>query len=123
MESTRSTTESPQASNMIWVASQVSLKPLPKPQSAQLGPFAPLKPIRQWLETIPVEDQKLARTVASIIPAQCPFERTVKLFGRTVLYIPPLCKLNPFYEELVGLRFRALCYLVDECGEDISMYC
>ncbi|MFY8175362.1 Mo-dependent nitrogenase C-terminal domain-containing protein, partial [Planktothrix agardhii] len=27
------------------------------------------------------------------------------------------------YEELVYLRFQALCYLADECGEDISAYC
>lgn len=122
MESTHSTTE-PQGSNFIWVASEVSLNPLPKPQSVQLPRFTPLKPVRQWLDSMPVQDPKLARTVASIIPAQCPFERTVKLFGRTILYIPPLCKLNPFYEELVGLRFRALCYLADECGEDVSIYC
>jgi hypothetical protein len=37
--------------------------------------------------------------------------------------IPPMCKLNPLYEEVVGLRFRALCYLADDCGEDISQYC
>jgi hypothetical protein len=24
---------------------------------------------------------------------------------------------------LVMLRFRALCYLADECGEDIHFYC
>jgi hypothetical protein len=122
MERAHSTTE-PQGSNFVWVASEVSLNPLPKPQTLQPTRFTPLKPVRQWLDTMPVQDPKLARTVASMIPAQCPFERTVKLFGRTILYIPPLCKLNPLYEELVGLRFRALCYLADECGEDISSYC
>ncbi|MHC5727587.1 MAG: Mo-dependent nitrogenase C-terminal domain-containing protein, partial [Nostoc sp.] len=35
----------------------------------------------------------------------------------------PMCKLNPLYNELVYLRFRALCYLVDQCGEDIQSYC
>lgn len=44
------------------------------------------------------------------------------LFGHQVAYIPPLCKLNPLYDELVELRFKALCYLADECGEDISAY-
>jgi hypothetical protein len=34
-----------------------------------------------------------------------------------------MCKLNPFYEQLVGLRFKALCYLADVCGEDIAAYC
>ncbi|MBE9017387.1 hypothetical protein IQ272_14835 [Chroococcidiopsidales cyanobacterium LEGE 13417] len=35
----------------------------------------------------------------------------------------PLCKLNPLYEQVVALRFKALTYLVDECGEDLSLYC
>ena len=39
------------------------------------------------------------------------------------MQIPPLCKLNPVYEEVVYLRFRALCYLADCCGEDIQRYC
>ncbi|MDY7024694.1 MAG: Mo-dependent nitrogenase C-terminal domain-containing protein, partial [Cyanobacteriota bacterium] len=38
------------------------------------------------------------------------------------IHIPPLCKLNPVYDELISLRFRALCYLADECGEDITPY-
>ncbi|MEH1922571.1 Mo-dependent nitrogenase C-terminal domain-containing protein [Nostoc sp.] len=57
------------------------------------------------------------------IPAQCPFERDITLFGRKLLHIPPMCKLNPLYEEVVGLRFKALCYLADECGEDVTAYC
>jgi hypothetical protein len=58
-----------------------------------------------------------------MIPTQCPFERDISLFGRTILSIPPLCKLNPLYEEVIGLRFRALCYLADDCGEDVGCYC
>jgi len=54
---------------------------------------------------------------------QCPFEQDIYLFGRKIGHIPPLCKLNPLYEELIGLRFRALCYLADECGQDVSCYC
>jgi hypothetical protein len=80
-------------------------------------------PLRQWLNRIEVNNPKLAHTVCAAIPAQCPFERDIKLFGRTLFHIPPMCKLNPLYEELVMLRFKALCYLVDECGEDISAYC
>lgn len=123
MESTHSTTEPPQGANFIWVASEISMNSLPKRKAAPAIQFRPLKPIREWLDELEVSDRKMAQTIASVIPAQCPFERTVKLFNRTVLYIPPLCKLNPFYEELVGLRFRSLCYLADECGEDISPYC
>lgn len=76
-----------------------------------------LKPIRHWLDTLPVESRKQARWLCKLIPAQCPFERDIVLFGHKIAHIPPLCKLNPLYEQLVGLRFRALCYLVDQCGE------
>jgi hypothetical protein len=46
----------------------------------------------------------------------------VSFLGRILFSIPPLCKLNPLYNELVALRFRALNFLV-ETGEDISVYC
>jgi hypothetical protein len=58
-----------------------------------------------------------------MIPPQCPFERDVTLFGHKVVHIPPMCKLNPLYDQLVGLRFRALSYLADDCKEDVSQYC
>jgi hypothetical protein len=83
----------------------------------------PLYLVRQWLDAVEIHDAKLARFLCKIIPAQCPFERKIKLFGQMVFYIPPLCKLNPFYEQIVGLRFKSLCYLADECGEDITSYC
>ncbi|MBD2500843.1 Mo-dependent nitrogenase C-terminal domain-containing protein [Anabaena azotica] len=82
-----------------------------------------LKPLRRWLDSIKVSDRQLAHRLCKIIPAQCPFERDIKLFNQTLLHIPPMCKLNPLYEEVVSLRFRALCYLADECGEDVSQYC
>jgi len=84
--------------------------------------FNLLKPLRCWLDSIEINDPKQAHFVSKIIPAQCPFERDLKIFGRTVAHIPPLCKLNPLYDQLVYLRFRALCYLVDVCGEDIQAY-
>jgi Mo-dependent nitrogenase C-terminus len=82
-----------------------------------------LQPVRQWLDSIEVRDAKLAHFLCKLIPAQCPFERDITLFGRTLFHIPPMCKLNPLYEEVVSLRFRALCYLADECGEDVTVYC
>lgn len=82
-----------------------------------------LVPLRQWLDNLKVSDRLLAHRLCKFIPAQCPFERDVQLFGKTMFHIPPMCKLNPLYEEVVGLRFRAMCYLADECGEDISQYC
>ncbi len=82
-----------------------------------------LQPLRQWLDKIEIQNPKLAKLIAKLIPAQCPFERDIMLFGRIIGHIPPMCKLNPLYDQLVGLRFRALCYLVDQCGEDIQSYC
>lgn len=82
-----------------------------------------LQPLRQWLDNLEIHNRKLAKLIAKHIPAQCPFERDIMLFGRKIGHIPPMCKLNPLYEQFVGLRFRALCYLVDQCGEDIQSYC
>ncbi|AFY55536.1 Mo-dependent nitrogenase C-terminus [Rivularia sp. PCC 7116] len=72
-----------------------------------------LYPIRQWLEAIEVHNLKLARLLCKVIPSQCPFERDVMVFGNKQIHIPPMCKLNPLYEELVGLRFKALCFLAE----------
>jgi Mo-dependent nitrogenase C-terminus len=104
------------------------------PSSSISSPVSPLKPpakptidllrpVRHWLDNIEVKEAGFAHFLCKQIPSQCPFERRIEFKGRTLLYIPPLCKLNPVYDEVVALRFRALCYLADECGEDISSYC
>lgn len=85
--------------------------------------FDGLYPIREWLNNLDIQNIALAHFICRMIPTQCPFERDISLFGRTILSIPPLCKLNPLYEELISLRFRALCYLADDCGEDVGCYC
>lgn len=81
-----------------------------------------LKPVRSWLDEMDVKDPRVARFMCKMIPPQCPFERDIKLFGKKIVHIPPMCKLNPLYEQLVGLRFRSLSYLADDCGEDISEF-
>ena len=99
-------------------------------QSAQGGIVKPpegpqlnvLHPVKHWLDDWEVHDPKVARFICKMIPPQCPFERDVTLFGRKIVHIPPMCKINPLYEQLVGLRFRALSYLADDCQEDISKY-
>jgi hypothetical protein len=68
------------------------------------------------------DDPKLAHWICKLVPAQCPFERDVLVLGWE-FHIPALCKLNPFYEQLVALRFKALSYLSEDCGEDILPYC
>lgn len=87
----------------------------------QHGPDV-LAPVRHWLDDLEMHDPRVAKFLCKMIPSQCPFERDVKLFGHKVVHIPPLCKLNPLYEQLVGIRFRALSFLADDCGEDVSPY-
>lgn len=94
--------------------------PVTPPTQAQLDL---LHPVRDWLDELEIHEPKVARFLCQMIPPQCPFERDVKLFGHKIVHIPPLCKLNPLYEQLVGLRFRALSYLADDCKEDVSNYC
>jgi Mo-dependent nitrogenase C-terminus len=79
-----------------------------------------MQPIRNYLDGVEINSPELARWICQVVPAQCPFARDVTFFGHHLFRIPPLCKLNPFYEEVVGLRWRALCYLADECSEVIS---
>jgi len=81
--------------------------------------FTVLNFFRHQLDAIEIDNQKFARFLCKVIPVQCPFARDINFWGRTIAHIPPLCKLNPFYEQLVGLRFRAACYLVDHCGESV----
>ncbi len=78
-----------------------------------------LKPIRNWIDNVEITDRDRAHLLCKLIPAQCPFERDVTVLGRKVAHIPPMCKINPLYDQFVGLRFRSLCYLVDVCGETI----
>ena len=84
--------------------------------------FDLLYPLRRRIDGLDVKNVKFSHQICCLVPSQCPFERDVQLFGRTLFHIPPLCKLNPLFDEVVALRFRALCYLADECGEDISQY-
>lgn len=103
-----------------WIQSPLPSRPK---SSLNLLKFFFLYPMQQWLDDVRVQDSRLAHRLCKLIPAQCPFERDVQLFGKTLFHIPPMCKLNPWYEQVVALRFRALCYLADECGEDVSPYC
>lgn len=105
----RQTLEHPEPQNLVST--------LPKAPPADT-----LTPLRDWLDRLDIQDPRVARFLCKMIPSQCPFERDITLFGRKIVHIPPLCKLNPLYEQMVGLRFRALCYLADDCGEDIAQY-
>jgi hypothetical protein len=106
-----------------------SLKLTTKPENSQpqnqffLPKINFLLTIKNWLNNIEVNNSLLAHRICKLIPTQCPFQRKVKIFGYTILNIPPLCKLNPVYDELMFLRFRAISFLADRCGEDVSNYC
>lgn len=108
---------------------RVSARPDPAVERAQKPGISPhphsdvLQPVRKWLNGMEMHDPRVARFICKMIPPQCPFERDVVLFGRKIVHIPAMCKVNPLYEQLVGLRFRALSYLADEVGEDVSPYC
>ncbi|MEL6441393.1 MAG: Mo-dependent nitrogenase C-terminal domain-containing protein [Cyanobacteria bacterium J06621_8] len=102
-------------------ASDAVANPLTPPEKDKLGVDI-LYPVKDWLDGMEVKDPRLAKFVCKVIPAQCPFERDINLFGRTIAHIPPLCKLNPLYEQFTILRFRSLSYLADECGEDVTKY-
>ncbi len=80
-------------------------------------------PLRVGIRRLPVKNAFFARLICQVIPCNCPFERDVILFHHLLFHIPPLCKLNPLYDELIALRFRALTFLVDVCCEDVSKYC
>ncbi|MEB3359914.1 MAG: Mo-dependent nitrogenase C-terminal domain-containing protein [Synechococcales bacterium] len=84
--------------------------------------FDLLAPLRRWVDNINITSASQAHFICRLIPCDCPFEHDVKLFGRKLFHIPPLCKLNPLYMECVALRFRALTYLTDVCGEDVRRY-
>jgi hypothetical protein len=73
--------------------------------------FDLLTPLRNWLDRIEIRDIQTAKTICRLIPASCPFERDFKLFGRTLFHIPSLCHLNPFYEDIITLRYRAEIFL------------
>lgn len=81
-----------------------------------------LQPVKKWLDEMDVKDPRVARFICKMVPSQCPFERDIVLFGKKIVHIPPMCKLNPLYEQLVGLRFRSLSFLADECKEDVTPY-
>jgi Tellurite resistance protein len=81
-----------------------------------------LNPIKEWLDHLEIKDDRLAKFICKVIPAQCPFERDVMLFGRKIAHIPAMCKINPLFDQLMGLRFRSLNYLASK-GVDVTSYC
>ena len=69
-----------------------------------------LYPLRQALNGIRITNSRTAHMICRLIPSHCPFERTFSV-GSKKVHIPPLCRLNPLYNEVIALRMRALAYL------------
>lgn len=107
--------------NTLYRPETDTTSPLTPPQKPKPGVDV-LHPVKEWLEGMEIKDPRLAKFVCKVIPPQCPFERDINLFGRKIAHIPPLCKLNPLYEQFTMLRFRSLSYLADDCGEDVTKY-
>ena len=65
-----------------------------------------------WLE--PKEwTVELAERWIKAVPSKCPFEREWRVRGVLVLYVPPLCPLNPISPQLYSIRLKAQTYLAD----------
>jgi len=112
----------PEAEELEQPKQSGAASPLTPPSKKSKAGVDVLHPVKEWLEGMEVKDPRLAKFVCKVIPPQCPFERDINLFGRTLAHIPPLCKLNPLYEQFTMLRFRSLSYLADDCGEDVTKY-
>lgn len=83
--------------------------------------FDPLRSLRQWLDATEIHHPRLAKLICRIIPAHCPFARNVKVLGRSLFSIPPLCEFNPFYAQFLSLRLKSLTYLAEN-DEDVTLY-
>jgi len=67
------------------------------------------RPVRSWLNHLEIRSTRVAK-LFSYIPTRCPFERKISI-GKFIFKIPALCHLNPVYEEIMELRYRALMFL------------
>jgi len=93
---------------------QEALAELHDERSTRSESDSPLERLRGWLDAQAPGDPAVARLLVQLIPAQCPFERDVVVLGRRIVHIPPMCRINPLYEQLMALRFRCLCLLAGE---------
>ena len=54
---------------------------------------------------------ELAQRWVDSIPSKCPFERQAWWGDTLILYVPPLCPLNPLSTQLYEIRLEAQTYL------------
>ena len=53
---------------------------------------------------------KLITFLAKVLPDSCPFAIRIVIFGVYLFTIPPACKLNPLYEEIMTKKLELLGY-------------
>jgi len=91
-----------------------ALTPRPQLAADQAHDWHVLPPLKPWLDQWDPVDPHVAALIVSLIPAQCPFEQDIVVLGRKLLHIPPMGKINPLYDQLVGLRFRRIGHLPED---------
>lgn len=69
--------------------------------------------LKQMQVSPQIQNRMVAIWMCKLIPAQCPFARQFNVLGLS-FRIPPLCKLNPFYDYLMLWRFQAQCFLAND---------
>ena len=80
-----------------------------------------MKYLHSFIANLSIKDCNCARRICSLIPPSCPIERDISFLGHFLFHVPAMCKLNPFYDDLVTLRFRALSFLAEH-HEDTSQF-
>lgn len=82
--------------------------------ASRLNPtFAPLAPIRRWMNTIEVGNVLVAQMICHLVPNTCSSAHEIRFFDRTWFTVPSICQVNPFKDELIDLRFRAADFLYE----------
>ncbi len=77
--------------------------------------------LKTQIDRVQITRPSQARWLCTLLPSSCPFERDFTLCGRS-FHSPALCKFNPLFPQLMFLRYRALTYLADVCGEDVTRF-
>ena len=58
-----------------------------------------------------IPPKKLLLWMDKFLPSSCLFERTIRYKNVLILYIPTLCKFNPFYKALIIYRWEQMIQL------------
>jgi hypothetical protein len=65
------------------------------------------------IEKLALNNTRVGEFIANL-PSKCPFERQYWIGDRLIMYVPALCKFNPFFRQLMRLKVRLM---VDSANE------